>query len=654
MKSTWLFSACCFWIICILPVEISWWCLPFLMLFLFHRQNKWCICSLVLLLSHLIFTNVQVPEVPKQIKEVHIEEIKTNYVIADMGEQHVLLYGMEDPGLDSVWQVEGTCRKIDGNKNFGLFDFSAYMNRRSIYYGCQVSQASEVVRGNSFRAHIWQKVQKMEEEQRAWLNMMLYGIQEDEQHTYELASSSGMHLSMLAQWLKAVLSLWVSPYLAEVCSLAGIVLLGSLTTFRDAIFRIFCFRLIGIMLPKASVYDKLGIGMIGCLWFRPYLASEITFLLPVLFRLCAIFNTRKRKRKIVSLLVLIPIQFYYFHEVDLIQLLLFSVSRILYAIIYGCAILYLLCPCDILFMIANTMLACIQCFSQFQLSLFYQASSLFLLLWFSLCFHYIGRCRNSDLFLLSIMFLYTQCAPYLQPYLEVMMIDVGQGDCLLISLPFHQGNILIDVAGSQDRDLAKDIIVPVLQAKGIRTLDLVIITHDDFDHSGGLASLQEQMNIKKVITEKQESISFGNFQFQFLLADTSFSDINENSIITYMEAFHTRFLFMGDAGKVAESEILKRYPELQADIVKIGHHGSNTASAPAFIHQLHPALALISCGAHNFYGHPSPQTIQTLQQEEVTILDTPAYGAISLKFTNILCFYKTATHEFGIILPGDK
>ena len=68
----------------------------------------------------------------------------------------------------------------------------------------------------------------------------------------------------------------------------------------------------------------------------------------------------------------------------------------------------------------------------------------------------------------------------------------------------HQGNILIDAAGSENKDLANDVIIPVLQAKGITSLDLVIITHDDLDHNGSLSSIQQQISIKRIITEKQQ------------------------------------------------------------------------------------------------------------------------------------------------------
>lgn len=145
----------------------------------------------------------------------------------------------------------------------------------------------------------------------------------------------------------------------------------------------------------------------------------------------------------------------------------------------------------------------------------------------------------------------------------------------------------------------------------------------------------------------------GKFHFQFLLADHEFTDKNENSIITYCELFQLRFLFMGDAGKQAERMLLQRYPKLTADVLKVGHHGSKSASSPPFLHSLHPLIGLISCGAHNFYGHPHQEVLDALNHAQVKTLDTPTYGAISIKITNIFQIYQTATHDFGIIISDD-
>ena len=83
--------------------------------------------------------------------------------------------------------------------------------------------------------------------------------------------------------------------------------------------------------------------------------------------------------------------------------------------------------------------------------------------------------------------------------------------------------------------------------------------------------------------------------------------------------------------------------------MKVGHYGSKSALSPLFVHSLHPLLALISCGAHNFYGHPHQEVLSALDKAQIKILSTPKQGAVSIKITNIFQIYKTAAHDFGII-----
>lgn len=652
MRGTWLYSALCCCLLCIFDLKIGWWLLPCFVLFLFYRQGKWCLLSLMLLLI------LQIERIPNSLPlpdlqaPVRIKEIKTNYQIAQTKDQMILLYGLDQVDLDALWSVEGECTQIDGNQNFGLFDFASYMSDRGIYYGCQIKKGKEVKPADTIRGTIWKNIDAREEPISNFLKLMLYGIQEEAMQLDGMATSSGMHLSLLAHWLSRFLLLWCSPAIAGFLSLFVIAMIASCTTMRDSLMRVLCFRIMTLLFPEHCPQDRLGMAMLLCLLLCPYLAKELTFVLPVCFRLCACFNQRKRHQTLLSFLVLIPIQCAYFHSFDVLAIIFFPFIRILYALIYLCALLLFFLPWDHLLAGSQVLLQCCNLFSTWKWVFYYQASLPFLLLWFWIGLQWLGRNRSKDMKLLALLLLYTQLSPYLRPYLEVMMIDVGQGDCTLISLPFHQGNILIDVAGSEQRDLAEEIIVPVLQAKGITSLDLVILTHDDYDHSGGLGRLMELMDVKQVCKEKQkEPFTFGKFQIQFLLGEETFPDKNENSILTYLQAYDLSFLFMGDAGALCEQALLQTYPNLHADLLKVGHHGSASASTLPFLHHLHPQLGLISCGAHNKYGHPSPNTLSHLEDEHITILDTPSKGAIDIKLTNILRFYKTASGEFGIIKP---
>jgi competence protein ComEC len=113
------------------------------------------------------------------------------------------------------------------------------------------------------------------------------------------------------------------------------------------------------------------------------------------------------------------------------------------------------------------------------------------------------------------------------------------------------------------------------------------------------------------------------------LADTG-DDISENSIVTMLHYHGFRELFMGDAGESSEARPLATGADLRADVLKVGHHGSQYASTPPFIAAVHPRVAIISVGRHNTFGHPGPSTLATLDRAGAAIYRTDRCGAVTL------------------------
>jgi competence protein ComEC len=116
------------------------------------------------------------------------------------------------------------------------------------------------------------------------------------------------------------------------------------------------------------------------------------------------------------------------------------------------------------------------------------------------------------------------------------------------------------------------------------------------------------------------------------LADTG-DDVNENSIVAMVRYGGFRELFMGDAGESAEARLLATGADLGADVLKVGHHGSQYASTPAFIAGVRPRVAIISVGRHNTFGHPAPATLGRLERGGATIYRTAQCGAVTLSST---------------------
>ncbi len=242
-----------------------------------------------------------------------------------------------------------------------------------------------------------------------------------------------------------------------------------------------------------------------------------------------------------------------------------------------------------------------------------------------------------------------QTTPALNGVLSIHYIDVGQGDAILVQAPGGQA-ALID-GGEEGTG-----VVQYLQTKGVQKLDVVIATHPHSDHIGGLIEVLKVIHVDKVITNGQmhttstyerfldaiasakadyqevkrgDIIFVGGFSFVVLNpVTTNGNDLNENSIVLRLVYEQVSFLFDGDAGAVAEGDMLASGLPISANILKVGHHGSRSASSPAFLAQVKPAVAIYSAGRGNDYGHPHAETLANLKAVGAQIYGTDINGTV--------------------------
>ena len=239
---------------------------------------------------------------------------------------------------------------------------------------------------------------------------------------------------------------------------------------------------------------------------------------------------------------------------------------------------------------------------------------------------------------------------YIRPYAIVSYIDVGQGDATLIALPFNRGNILIDTGGNISYDVGKNIVFPVVSSYGIRSLDAVILTHDDYDHVGGYESLSKMMFIKKTIRDKNAEYRAKDFVLYDLLADYQFDEGNANSLTAYFEIYGTTFLVLGDIGVNQEGVLVSDNGNLHVDVLKLAHHGSKTSSSDKLLQITKPTLAIISAGRNNRYRHPAIEVTKRLDSYLIPYLNTGYSGAIEINVFASGYFVHTTRREFAIII----
>ena len=242
----------------------------------------------------------------------------------------------------------------------------------------------------------------------------------------------------------------------------------------------------------------------------------------------------------------------------------------------------------------------------------------------------------------------TDTYPFMVSYL-----DVGQADCELITCGGKA--VLID---SGDID-AYDKVAAYLNALDIKKIDYFILTHAHSDHIGSAAKIIQNFEITNIImpryteqnmpdtniyTNLLQSISesgartyaatpgdrydLNGFCFSVLAPNADYEELNNSSVVIKATYGKNSFLFMGDAEKKSEKDILNAGFDVSANVIKLGHHGSKTSSSEGFLKSVNPTLAIISCGVNNQYNLPSEKTLDMLDKLGIQYKRTDVSGTI--------------------------
>lgn len=232
---------------------------------------------------------------------------------------------------------------------------------------------------------------------------------------------------------------------------------------------------------------------------------------------------------------------------------------------------------------------------------------------------------------------------------EVHFIDVGQADCTLIK---SGGEAMLIDGGNRDDS---ELVANYLRNENIDFLDYIVCTHGHEDHVGGLTYIVESFDVGTIYAnDNYKSEIYDNFFLAaekknievkesvigetFLVGDAKaeilgpvmadYSDYNDSSIVLLVDYGETEFVFTGDAGAASEEDILAYTDDIEADILKVGHHGSSGSTTKSFLKAVNPKFAVISCGTGNSYGHPHRELIEILEDENIEYYRTDLLGSI--------------------------
>lgn len=237
--------------------------------------------------------------------------------------------------------------------------------------------------------------------------------------------------------------------------------------------------------------------------------------------------------------------------------------------------------------------------------------------------------------------------------LIVHFIDVGQADCALLECGGQY--MLIDGGNRDDGQL----VVSYLEQQGVEELEAVVCTHAHEDHVGGLPSVlavyptkavyaptktyaskvfddflyyTDQQGLEVTLPVPGDTMTLGDAQVTVLGPVKTYAETNDTSIVLRLEFGRTSFLFTGDMEVAAENDMLDYWESrpgmLEADVLKVGHHGSNTSTGYRFLYEVSPEYGVISVGKDNSYGHPHAEPLSRLNQAGVVLLRTDELGTI--------------------------
>jgi competence protein ComEC len=248
--------------------------------------------------------------------------------------------------------------------------------------------------------------------------------------------------------------------------------------------------------------------------------------------------------------------------------------------------------------------------------------------------------------------------------LEVVFLDVGQGDCIFVQLP-DDGALLIDGGPVGRRsDVGERVIARFLREKRVGQLEAVVVSHPQADHIGGLPYVLENFRVKRLLTNGEQAdtqayarlmnvVRERNIPVETLAEGAVISagekvriralhppreppereGLSTNGLSLVLQMSHGKidFLFTGDIGANVERDLCEEYADLESEVLKVPHHGSRRSSSMELLDAVRPQIAVVQVGRNNSFGHPNKETLERYESVKCRLLRTDMDGAITVR-----------------------
>lgn len=248
--------------------------------------------------------------------------------------------------------------------------------------------------------------------------------------------------------------------------------------------------------------------------------------------------------------------------------------------------------------------------------------------------------------------LFVSCETDASNCLNVYFFNVGQGDA---ALAVSDDTAVLFDAGTNE---SAEKLAAYLTRLGIKKIDCMVLSHPHEDHIGGADTILERFEVGCIIMPESDSLdrcyielvnainaaectvysaregnlyTFGLLTLNVLAPDEITGDTNLDSAIVKLSFGETSFLFTGDCEGKAEASLIEKSAEMLAsDVLKVGHHGSNTATSSEFLDAVAPSVAVISCAEDNDYGHPHSDVLSRLSEREISVARTDLEKSVTV------------------------
>lgn len=613
------------------------------------------------------------------------ENIIANYYIKSELEKESIL---DDISIGDNITLYGSIKEPENNTIPNTFNYKNYLYNKKIYYIFMIDSFEIKENNNPFyklKDIILKRAYKMPNKE-YFLTFILGDKSLLDSNTYNdfqtngvshLLAVSGMHVNIL---LFIILNLTkkAKEKTRFVISILFLSFFLFLTNFVSSLLRTIIFYVLSKFNKYFNWHLKnlhlLFITAFIILLFNPFMIYDLGFIYS--FAVCfgiMYYQDKINGNYVTSLLKLSTITFFFSLPITLLINYEVNLTSIVNNILFVPLVSFIVYPLSLITFIFPFLSPLLSFFLKIMsllgdvcnsFSLIINVSKIpFILIVLFYLFLLLVKFKKRFFILLIVIILLAKVLPKFDFQTYVYYLDVGQGDCIILISSHQQDVIMIDTGGKLEykkEDWEKssksynlsDNTIKFLKSKGITSIDHLILSHGDNDHLGEAFNLVNNFKIKNVVFNcgthnnlenslmkllKEKKIEYGscvkeinvdNNKLRFLNTK-EYDNENDNSSVIYANINNFKFLFMGDASAITEKEILNKYNLTDIDVLKVGHHGSNTSSSKELINTINPNYSIISVGKNNRYGHPNEEVLERLDNSK--IYRTDIEGSIMFK-----------------------